>query len=147
MLTYDRRFLAAVGLDANRDIRGLVGLSGPYDFLPLRDETLKVIFGPEEGRGASQPINFVTASAPPALLATGGKDRQVDPGNTPRMAKRIGAVGGRVETRIYPHIGHEPVIGAFSRPFRWVAPVLRDAVSFVTEVTAMPRQARREAAE
>lgn len=147
MLTYDRTFLGAEGIDANRAIRGLVGLSGPYDFLPLKDETLKIIFGPEEGRGASQPINFVTPAAPPALLITGGGDKEVDPGNSPRLKARIDAVGGRAEVKIYPHIGHEAVVGAFSRPFRWVAPALRDTVAFVEAVTAPQEAELRKAAE
>ena len=36
MLTFDRLWLAGVGREAARDIHGMVGIAGPYDFLPLR---------------------------------------------------------------------------------------------------------------
>lgn len=136
MLAYDRHYLAAQGLNPARNICGLVGLSGPYDFLPLRDATLKIIFGPEAVRGASQPINFVTAAAPPALLVASSGDTRVDPGNAPRLAKRIAEVGGRVEVKLYERVTHEGVVGAFSRPFRWIAPTLADTVGFVRSVTS-----------
>ena len=50
------------GLDPDRDLAGLIGVSGPYDFLPLRDETLKVIFGGAD-RPATQPIAHVSAGS------------------------------------------------------------------------------------
>jgi len=60
MLAIDGRWLRAEGMD-NRSLCGLVGLSGPYDFLPLHSEKLKVIFGAADKRPLSQPINFVEA--------------------------------------------------------------------------------------
>src|SRR5690349_7520176 len=42
MLSIDARWLGKVGLDPGRDITGLIGIAGPYDLMPLRDETLKV---------------------------------------------------------------------------------------------------------
>ena len=56
---------------AKRDLRGVIGLSGPYDFLPLHMEVLKEIFGPEDRLPRTQPINFVTDRAPPMFLASG----------------------------------------------------------------------------
>src|ERR1700676_4679895 len=35
MLSLDRRWLGEIGLDPRRDLRGFIGLAGPYDFLPL----------------------------------------------------------------------------------------------------------------
>src|SRR5579862_822645 len=57
MLAIDARWLREVGLEPRRDIAGLIGLAGPYDFLPLRDEVLKVIFG--GNRPETQPIFHV----------------------------------------------------------------------------------------
>ena len=45
MLALDPQWLNGIGLEANRDIAGLIGVSGPYDFLPLRDLVLVDIFG------------------------------------------------------------------------------------------------------
>ncbi|MEA2731474.1 MAG: hypothetical protein QOF70_5949, partial [Acetobacteraceae bacterium] len=44
MLTLDKQWLGADGLDADRDIAGTIGLAGPYDFLPLHDPELEDIF-------------------------------------------------------------------------------------------------------
>ena len=79
MLTLDGRWLSQVGLNSRRDIAGLIGVAGPYDFLPLQDDTLKVIFsGGDIMR--TQPISFVSGKEPLALLLTGRQDRTVDPG-------------------------------------------------------------------
>lgn len=139
MLAFDRKRLAKVDLDAGRDLSALVGLAGPYDFLPLRNDTLKAIFGPESSLADTQPINFVAESAPPAFLATGRRDRSVEPGNTVRLATRIKSIGGKAEVRLYDDVSHRTLLGAFARPLRFLAPVLDDVVEFAT------RQSRRNA--
>ena len=136
MLTFERQWLAAVELDPARDLKGFVGLAGPYDFLPLHSETLKAIFGPPVQLPATQPIHFVDGTAPPAFLATGRVDTTVNPGNTTRMADRIRTHGGSVSVEIYAHVGHKTLIGAFSLPLQPLAPVLRDTVRFVRQITA-----------
>lgn len=136
MLALDRRWLAAEGLDPPSDIRGLVGLAGPYDFLPLRSPLLATIFGPEAGRAASQPINFVTPDACPSLLISGSDDTVVDPQNSARLAARLRQAGARAELKFYPRVGHELLVGAFARPLQWMNPVLADTVAFVSRVTS-----------
>ena len=59
MLALDKEWLQNVGVDSRTDIRGTIGLAGPYDFLPLKSATLKTIFGPEDRLARTQPINFV----------------------------------------------------------------------------------------
>lgn len=136
MLAFDQQWLGEVRLDPRRDVAGLVGLAGPYDFLPLKSATLKDIFGPKAERGRSQPINFVTGEAPPAFLATGARDTTVDPGNSTRLAARIRAEGGEVNLKVYKRADHRLIIGAFSPPLRLIAPVLDDVTGFVGRVTA-----------
>jgi len=144
MLTLDGSWLAKVGLNSRRDIAGLIGVSGPYDFLPLHDKTLEAIFaGGELAR--TQPISFVTGNEPPALLVTGRQDMIVDPGNTSRLAKRLRAKGDDVTEIEYPSIGHLAIIGAFSPLLRLLAPVLNDVEAFVSAHARPQRQARREA--
>ncbi|MCS0503290.1 alpha/beta hydrolase [Ancylobacter mangrovi] len=135
MLTFDPQWLAGEGLDARRDVAGLAGIAGPYDFLPLHSATLKAIFGPEPERALSQPINFVTGREAPAFLATGANDDTVEPANTQRLAARIRERGGRVTTRVYPRVDHRTVLGAFAWPLRLLAPVLDDVSVFVNRVT------------
>ena len=131
MLAVDRRWLAAEKMDPQRDLAGVVGLAGPYDFLPVRTDELKAIFGPADQRADTQPINHVDGRNPPLLLATDTADTVVDPGNTTRMAERVRAGGGPVDTRLYKGLSHALLIGVFAAPLRPLAPVLRDAVAFM----------------
>ncbi|MBW4092838.1 MAG: alpha/beta hydrolase, partial [Proteobacteria bacterium] len=113
LLALDGTYLHAVGMTP-RDIVGVIGLAGPYDFLPLHSATLKAIFGPRAERPLSQPIRYVTPDAPPMLLAAGTADHTVDPGNTRRLAARLRADDVPVEVRFYRGIGHRLLIGGFS---------------------------------
>jgi acetyl esterase/lipase len=132
MLGVDKRWLAAQGLDPRGDLAGVIGLAGPYDFLPLHDATLKIIFGPEEERRDAQPIAHVDGKAPPMLLLAGTADTTVDPGNTTRMAAAVRSRGGKVEARLYPGIGHVGMITSLLGPFRHRAPVLAALVAYIT---------------
>jgi acetyl esterase/lipase len=146
MLALDRRWLGEVGLDPRRDVAGGVGLAGPYDFLPLRDETLKVIFGPADKRPDTQPINHVDGQGPPMLLLAGDKDGVVDPGNATRLAAAIQARGGEVEARIYPGVGHVGLLTAILAPFRHRAPVLTAVVDFIALHSASVEREEKAAA-
>jgi len=130
-LAVDRRWLTAVGIDPRKDIKGVVGLAGPYDFLPLHSDELKTIFGPEAQRPDTQPINHVDGQAPPLFLATDTADTVVDPGNTTRMAARVRAAGGQVQTRDYKGLSHALLMGAVAAPLRFLAPVLADSAAFI----------------
>jgi acetyl esterase/lipase len=132
MLGIDRRWLAERGLDPRTDIAGVVGLAGPYDFLPLRDAKLKIIFGPENQRADTQPINHVDGHSPPMLLLAGAADGTVDPGNSTRMAAAVKARGGQADARIYPGVGHVGLITSLLGPFRHRAPVLAATVDFIS---------------
>ena len=131
MLTLDRQWLGEAGLSPCGAIRATVGLAGPYDFLPLKSEVLKEIFGPEATRPQSQPINFVTGTAPPMLLVTGDSDTTVRPRNTDNLAAKIRERGGEVEVVHYDGIGHTPLVGALAAPLRRLAPVLDDTDAFL----------------
>lgn len=138
-LAMDSRWLKAEGVDSSRDLAAVVGLSGPYDFLPLRSAELKIVFGPEANRPDTQPINHVDGSGPPALLVTGDRDKVVDPGNSDRMAARIRQKGGQVEVIHYPKLDHARTVGAIARPLRFIAPVLNDVTTFIDARTAFKR--------
>ncbi|MFM0739940.1 alpha/beta hydrolase [Paraburkholderia xenovorans] len=130
LLATDGRYLAAQQM-SKRDISGVIGLAGPYDFLPLQDATLEEIF-PLALRAASQPINFVEGDEPPMFLAAGQRDTTVDPGNTDRLAAKLRAAGDTgVEVKHYPRIGHALLVGAIAGPLRGFAPVLDDTSAFI----------------
>lgn len=132
MLSIDDRWLGKVGLKPGRDIAGLIGIAGPYDYLPLRDEKLKMIFGGAD-RPETQPIFHVSPGAPPTLLITGGRDRLVEPGNSTRLAARLVASGNTAKVLIYRRVGHYVVIAALAPILRFLVPVLRDVDAFIAD--------------
>jgi acetyl esterase/lipase len=117
MLALDRQYLKTVGMTPTQ-LRGVIGLAGPYDFLPLKSDTLKIVFGPESERWRSQPINFVDGRNPPALLMTGSADAVVNPDNTRRLAEKIKLKGGQVETVDYAELDHSDLLTRFAAPLR-----------------------------
>jgi acetyl esterase/lipase len=131
MLTLDRQWLAADGLDPDRDIAGMVGLAGPYDFLPFRDPKVGEIFAPAGDLRRTQPISFARGDAPPMLLASGAEDTTVLPRNSEHLAAAIRRDGGQVEERLYPRLGHVLILGCIAWPLRWLAPVLHDVTGFM----------------
>lgn len=130
MLALDPQWLAALGLDPSRDITALVGLAGPYDFLPLTGPTYIKIFGGPDRR-ETQPIAYASASAPPALLATGDADTIVGPHNTTNLAARLREFGKEPKEIVYPGKGHFGLILPFVGPLGFLAPVVDDVVAFV----------------
>jgi acetyl esterase/lipase len=134
-LAVDDRWLNAVGVDPHTQIRAVVGLSGPYDFLPLESDELKTIFGPEDQRPDTQPINHVDGREAPMLLATGDQDQTVYPGNTDRMAAKITSLGGKVQVIHYPQLDHVRMVAALAAPLCWMAPVMGDVSRFIDAQT------------
>ncbi len=132
MLAVDGSWLHKVGLAPGRDIAGLIGMSGPYDYLPLRNRTLKIIFG-GANRPETQPIFHVSPGAPPALLMTGSNDRLVEPGNSARLAARLRAAGNAATVLTYRRVGHYLIIAALAPLLRFLVPVLRDVDAFIAD--------------
>lgn len=136
MLTLDPRWLRRAGLSPQTDLRGMVGLAGPYDFVPDTEE-LRQVFAPGQPPHSTQPIAYVDGRNPPMLLLAGSADTTVRPANTMRLAARIRQAGGAVEERIYPGIDHLEILGAFAGPLRFLAPSLRDSARFM-HATGVP---------
>ena len=130
MLALDGRWLAQAGLD-RAQLAGMVGLAGPYDFLPITDPDIIPVFAPVDDGPASQPVSYVDGHNPPLLLLAGDADRTVRPGNTRSLAARVAAAGGSVQSRLYPGLGHIGIVTAFTPLFRWQAPVLDDVWRFI----------------
>jgi acetyl esterase/lipase len=130
MLALDTPYLRVAGVARSR-LAGVIGIAGPYDFLPLTDPTLRTIFGPEAMRARTQPINFVDFSAPPMLLVTGADDTTVRPGNTHRLAARLREVGANVREITYRDKGHIDIILGLSSRLRGSSRLLDDIEAFV----------------
>lgn len=131
MLALDERWLGS----ARRNVKGFVGLAGPYDFLPLDGPVTQAAFGNATEPETTQPIKFATADDPPALLLHGAKDTTVEPRNSETLRSRLIQAGADARVKIYPGLGHVEILTALSRPFRGKAPVLDDTAAFAKEVT------------
>jgi acetyl esterase/lipase len=130
MLALAPQFLDAHGASPAA-LAGAIGLSGPYDFLPLRDPVIKDIFSPPEDIKTTQPITYAHEGAPPLLLLHGGDDITVLPRNTTALGAKLRQLGGVVETKIYPKLGHIGMILAILPYLSWRAPVLQDVLGFI----------------
>jgi acetyl esterase/lipase len=136
LLALDPQYLEAAG--GHRDwLAGMIGLAGPYDFLPFNDDDLKDMFGPAERYALSQPIHYVDGRNPPMLLLHGHHDSVVLERNTLSLAASIRAHGGPVQTRLYPLMGHLQVIASLAAPLRFSGTVLEDIAAFI-ETTRPP---------
>lgn len=112
-------------------IKGVIGLAGPYDFLPLTTDSSKIALGQWPDLTETQPITFARADAPPLLLLTGNKDTVVKPRNSIVLSQKIAALGGQQQLKIYPGVDHADIIMAIARPFRKKASVLLDVMAFI----------------
>lgn len=112
-------------------IRGLIGMSGPYDFLPFTTDASKAAFGHVPNPEITQPITYARKDAPPMLLLTGTNDVTVKPRNTEALAKAQRNLGTLVEVKLYPGLNHTDPIKAIGRPFRDTAPIVEDMTAFL----------------
>jgi acetyl esterase/lipase len=135
LVTLDPRYFAAAG-QAAPHIAGVIGLSGPYDFLPLLEPDVQDMFGPPQLYPASQPINFVRADAPPMLLVHGLNDETVRPKNSCNLATALRALGVPVTLKLYPKLSHADTLAALTALLRGRAPTLADIRAFVSQGAA-----------
>ncbi|HJW41756.1 MAG TPA: alpha/beta hydrolase [Rhizomicrobium sp.] len=129
MLAVNATYLERVGLTPSA-VRGVIGLAGPYDFLPIHDPALIDIFGGDRVM-ATQPIKYVKPGAPPMLLAHGTADTTVGAGNSRRFAKKLTEAGNKVEVIEYKGIGHLGILLSLARAFRRRATLYADMLRFI----------------
>jgi acetyl esterase/lipase len=130
LVTLDPRYFAATGGPTPR-VAGVIGLSGPYDFLPLLEADVQDMFGPPDLYPESQPINFVRTDAPPMLLVQGLADETVWPKNSRNLATALTALGVPVTLKLYPKLSHSDTVAALTTMLRARAPTLADIQTFV----------------
>ena len=137
MLALDRRWLAHQRLSADA-LRGVIGLSGPYDFFPFDDSATIDAFGHAPDPEDTQPIAHVRADAPPLLLVHGNTDTRVKPRNSIALARALTAAGAPTQAVLLKDVSHEGMIMAFARPFTRDARPLDAVTGFLARVTAAP---------
>ncbi len=130
MLAVNEDYLKAVG-GSRTWLRGMIGLAGPYDFMPITAPDLRDIFGPVDRFAYSQPIFFVDGKNAPLFLLHGEDDESVWVSNTKNMARSVAKAGGAVETVIYPKLSHALIIGSLGSVLRGRADVLEQIEAFV----------------
>jgi acetyl esterase/lipase len=131
MVALAPEFLAAEGLDPGV-IRGVAGLSGPYDFLPLDVDETREAFKGTTDLERTQPVRRIRSAnrVPPMLLAHGDADTLVFPRNTRALASALRRHGHRVEEKYYPDVDHVGTLLSLAKPLRDRAPALDDIVAF-----------------
>lgn len=134
MLALAPNLLTAHGLVL--DVRGVAGLSGPYDFYPFDGVVSQRVFGQAQEPLATQPIFHVNVCSPPMWLGTGDKDELVLPRNSDSLARALQAAGVEAEARHYTGLDHAGTLLALSWPLRFRAPVLADMGRFLRRVLA-----------
>jgi acetyl esterase/lipase len=132
MLALNADYLAAVHLQ-RAQVAGVIGLAGPYDFLPLTSARLKAIFAPADLEWTSQPIRFVDGHNPPMLLLVGLRDRVVWPRNTFNLASAIKAHGGPVQVLDYAGYDHVDMVAKLAKPLRGQSTLLTDIVQWMQQ--------------
>ncbi len=119
--------------ETHHNVKGFIGLAGPYDFLPFDQAYQPILFGPVENYPISQPINYVDGNEPPLLLLYGNDDSVVFPRNIENLSAKVLQQGGVVEVHRYDGIDHPGIVGALSVPFRNRQPVYADILNFLNQ--------------
>lgn len=129
-LAVDRRWLSEAGLNPERDVRAVIGLSGPY-IIEADTRKLKVIFGPETQWPDVQPISHVDGKSPPLLLVIGDKDDQVDPRDTDKLAAQVRLKGGSATVIHYANLSHAGSLDALAPEEENAPPVMDEITAFI----------------
>jgi acetyl esterase/lipase len=110
---------------------GMIGLAGPYDFLPFVDADVRQVFSSALHPMETQPIFYVDRSDPSLLLLSGASDTTVKPQNSYRLADAMQKVGAKAEVIVYPGVAHTGILVSLARPLQFIAPTLKDTMNFI----------------
>lgn len=146
MLALDPEFLQKQGGD-RAWVRGMIGLAGPYDFLPITDPDLRALFGPPEDFERTQPVLHVDGHNPPLLLMSGEKDDTVPVSNTNSLFDRVRRAGGTVDKVLYSNLDHKWLIADVSSRYQGNADVVNHIEMFAKQVTSGAAQQQQPSIE
>lgn len=138
MLALDARWLKGTGHSPD-ELAGFIGLAGPYEFLPITNADARPVFFHPDYPPGTQPIDFVSHTAPRSFVAAPANDTLVSPQrSTVALSAKLAEAGVPVTRKLYERVSHATLIGAFARPLRWLAPVLDDVVAFIEAAPSRP---------
>lgn len=135
MLALERQWLGRAGLPEGF-IKGVIGLSGPYDFFPFTSDSARNAFGHEPDPAITQPIHYARRDAPPMLLLSGDADTTVRPRNSIALAKALSAKGLPTESVILSGVDHSGTIMKLAAPFDRDRRVLDPVLAFLAKHSA-----------
>lgn len=138
MLALDRHYLQKAGVNPSV-IRGVVGLSGPYDFYPFDSKRSIAAMSAWPWPAETQPVSYVRKDAPPVMVVTGTEDDTVKPRNAIILSRELNKLGAPVTFRAYEGLKHEDTVMALSLPFRSKAPVLQESADFLMKASKEQR--------
>ena len=131
MLAVNDKYLTDIHAEPSW-IRGVIGIAGPYDFLPLHDPALIDMFGGDRIM-STQPIKYASRKTVPMLLAHGTADTTVGAGNSRRMAQRLREQGNQIELIQYDGVSHLGIIISLAHGFRGRTTLHADMLRFIAQ--------------
>lgn len=132
MLALEPRWLAEAGVPQGF-IKGVVGLSGPYDFYPFTSDSARDAFGHVADPRTTQPVNHVSSNAPPMLLVTGDADETVKMRNSVALAGKLSAAGQPTEPVVLPGVDHAGPVLKLAAPFNRDRSVIDPVLAFLAQ--------------
>ena len=131
MLALERQWLGRVGVP-DSFVKGVIGLSGPYDFYPFSSASTRAAFGQVADGPSTQPIHFVRPDAPPMLLITGDADVTVKLRNSEALAAAMTALGRPMRPVVLAGADHSGTVMKLAAPFSRDRRVLQPVLAFLT---------------
>ena len=140
----DKQWLDDAGVPME-GIRGVVGISGPYDFYPFDTDRSKAAFESVGAGPESQPVNQPLEDAPPMLLIHGEADTVVKIRNSQALARGLDEAGSQVDTLYLPDASHNAPLLALTSPWRRDPQVFDRVTQFLRRTTdvSVPVQAAK----
>jgi len=141
-LGLNQNYLSALG-HSTKEISGVIGLSGPYNFLPLSSERLLEIFPDAEKQYQAQPINFVDAEDPPVFLGHGDADKKVWPGNSISLSLKLKESGVPHTLLIYRGVNHSGTLKPFIKFLDSDRSISEDVIRFIEQYSPQKQTLER----
>jgi acetyl esterase/lipase len=129
MLAANTPYLAKAGVDRLK-IRGLIGLAGAYDFLPIGSSAMQQVFGTANDP-AVEPLSFAKRPLPPALFIHGARDTTVPPQESEHLASAWARTGADTELKFYSGADHDAILQPLSDELSSPLPTREDILAFI----------------
>lgn len=127
----DQRYLQSYAKQPNQ-VRGFIGLAGPYSFEPRAEDIVEVFAGLND-YSQMQVDTFVDGNEPKMLLLHGMDDSIVASFNSDRLKTALDE--HQIESRqiFYQGIDHAGIIGEFAAPYEANSEVVADILAFIEQ--------------